>query len=254
MESMERVMEKKMTEIWVYVDAEARMGGYPKIAGMPRQPSHASDPSSKLHMAYIPNVVVTGLYVTDIFPTTTNTSHLGMAMMSVMHVLKAAYESGLRGASVLTTEHKVFNDKPCDILVTQMLDAPVYRSAYQILGLTKKQLVKCIVCCMHFRDTGRSSFVVFPKDPAFFEMYDKKIMHNMYAQHPIIKMDDLQPAELEAIMSYKKDACAACHGPMPARQFCGVCRRARYCGKECQRAAWKDHHRAICPHLKALGR
>lgn len=46
-DQLDKIVKKKMTMIWDYINAEARVGGYHKIAGMPCQPSHASDPRER---------------------------------------------------------------------------------------------------------------------------------------------------------------------------------------------------------------
>ncbi len=41
-----------------------------------------------------------------------------------------------------------------------------------------------------------------------------------------------------------------CEGALPLKQ-CGGCRAARYCGADCQRAHWREGHRAECRALAA---
>ena len=39
--------------------------------------------------------------------------------------------------------------------------------------------------------------------------------------------------------------CGAC-GQEGATSKCGTCKKARYCGKECQRKHWKEGHKLVC--------
>ncbi len=44
-----------------------------------------------------------------------------------------------------------------------------------------------------------------------------------------------------------------CEGVLPLKQ-CGGCRAVRYCGADCQRAHWREGHRAECKALAAVAR
>lgn len=51
-----------------------------------------------------------------------------------------------------------------------------------------------------------------------------------------------------------EELCSFClRRPMATKlQLCGNCRFARYCNKDCQRQAWKDHHKLECARLKKV--
>ena len=47
--------------------------------------------------------------------------------------------------------------------------------------------------------------------------------------------------------------CAACAISIPhTAPRCGVC-KTRYCGRDCQKLAWKGGHKALCPQIKSGG-
>ena len=47
--------------------------------------------------------------------------------------------------------------------------------------------------------------------------------------------------------------CAACAISIPhTAPRCGVC-KTRYCGRDCQKLAWKGGHKALCQQIKSGG-
>ena len=50
----------------------------------------------------------------------------------------------------------------------------------------------------------------------------------------------------EVVTVPRRHVCTHCKAPLPSPLFCGACKSACYCGRDCQRAHWKAGHQALC--------